>query len=120
MIIFNYFVYIVKCSNESYYTGVTNNLERRVYEHNNSQDDSSYTFNKRPVELIFYETFQDVKQAIAFEKQVKGWTRKKKEALIEKNWDKIKELAVCINESSHTNYKKIEVPFDSAQGDKTQ
>ena len=60
-----------------------------------------------------------LKQAIAFEKQVNGWTRKKKEALIEKNWDKIKELAVCINESSHTNYRKNRTPFDSAQGDKT-
>ena len=119
MRIFNYFVYIVKCSDKSYYTGVTNNVERRVYEHNNSLDDSAYTFDKRPVELVFYQPFQDVKQAIAFEKQVKGWTRKKKEALIEKNWDKIKELAVCINEASHTNYRKNRTPFDSAQGDKT-
>lgn len=86
MRIFNYFVYIVKCSDKSYYTGVTNNVERRVYEHNNSLDDSAYTFNKRPVELVFYQPFQDIKQAITFEKQVKGWTRKKKEALIEKNW----------------------------------
>ena len=120
MRIFNYFVYIVKCSDSSYYTGITNNIERRVYEHNNSLDDSAYTFDKRPVELVFYQSFQDVKQAIIFEKQVKGWTRKKKEALIDNNWDKIKELAVCMNESSHTNYNKNSAPFDSAQGDKTQ
>lgn len=120
MRIFNYFVYIVECSDKSYYTGVTNSVEGRVYEHNNSLDDSTYIYNKRPVELVFYEAFKDVNQAIAFEKQVKGWTRKKKEALIENNWDKIKRLPVCINETSHLNYTKIETPFDSAQGDKTQ
>ena len=118
MRIFNYFVYIVQCSDNSYYTGVTNSVERRVYEHNNSNDDSSYTFDKRPVKLIFYQPFQDIHQAIAFEKQLKGWTRKKKEALIENNWDKIKEFAVCINSTSHLNHKQTRTPFDSAQGDK--
>lgn len=119
MRIFNYFVYIVKCSDNSYYTGVTNNVERRVYEHNTSHDVSTYTHDKRPVTLVFHESFKDVNQAIAFEKQVKGWTRKKKEALIDNNWDKIKKLATCINESSHENYKQVyATPFDSAQGDK--
>ena len=119
MRIFNYFVYIIKCSDNSYYTGVTNDLERRLYEHNHSKDDSACTFDKRPTILMYYEAFHDVNQAIAFEKQIKGWTRKKKEALIDKNWDKIKELAVCNNNSSHKNYNKTGTPFDSAQGDKT-
>ena len=48
--------------------------------------------------------------------QIKGWTRKKKEALIENNWDKIKELAVCINESSYLNHTQTRTPFDSSQG----
>ncbi len=115
MRLFNYFVYIVKCSDDSYYTGITNNVDRRVYEHNNSIDESSYTFHKRPVLLVFHEAFKDVNQAISFEKQIKGWTRKKKEALIDNNWDKLKELAICKNLTSHLNYRK---PFDSAQGDK--
>lgn len=119
MKILNYFVYILKCHDDSYYTGVTNNLEKRMYEHNHSLDDSTYTYNKRPVKLVFYEAFKDVHQAIAFEKQVKGWTRKKKEALIDGNWDKIKEFAVCMNETSYLNYKKDRTPFDSAQGDNT-
>jgi putative endonuclease len=50
--------------------------------------------------------FYDIRKTIAFEKQVKGWTRLKKEALIERNWDKIKELARCKNETSHKNYKR--------------
>ncbi len=120
MRILNYFVYIVKCIDKSYYTGITNSIERRVYEHNTLIDDTTYTYDKRPVTLVFYEAFKDVNQAIAFEKQVKGWTRKKKEALIENNWAKIKELANCINSTSHLNYIKEGTPFDSAQGDKTQ
>jgi len=81
-------------------------LDRRIYEHNTSKDPSAYTFDKRPVVLVFYETFKDVHQAIAFEKKVNGWTRKKKEALIENNWDKLKDLAVCKNNTSHLNIKK--------------
>jgi putative endonuclease len=119
MKLFGYFVYIVKCKDESYYTGITNDVERRVYEHNTSNDESTYTFDKRPVTLVFYEPFKDVNQAIAFEKQGKGWTRKKKEALIENNWNKIKELAICKNSTSYLEFKtKSEQPFDYAQGDK--
>ncbi|WP_379047525.1 hypothetical protein [Pedobacter alpinus] len=52
---------------------------------------------------MFCEDFNDVNQAIAFEKQIKGWTRKKKEAIITGNWEKLKGLAVCKNNSSHHN-----------------
>ena len=106
MRILNYFVYIVKCQDDSYYTGITNNLDRRIFEHNTSKDSSAYTFDKRPVVLVFYEAFKDVHQAIAFEKKVKGWNRKKKEALIENNWDRLKDLAVCKNDTSHLNFKR--------------
>lgn len=82
----NYFVYILKCSDESYYTGVTNNLEKRVNEHQ-SGIIKGYTSSRLPVKLVFSETFSDINQAIRFEKQVKGWSRKKKEALINRNFD---------------------------------
>ncbi|MDX9694312.1 MAG: GIY-YIG nuclease family protein [Bacteroidales bacterium] len=101
-----YFVYILKCSDESYYTGVTNDLERRMNEHQNGVNKESYTHNRRPVELVFYNDFNDINQAIAFEKKVKGWTRKKKEAIIDDNWEKLKELAECKNETTHKNYKQ--------------
>jgi len=78
-----YFVYILLCSDSSYYTGVTNNLDRRLYEHEASFDPKSYTFKRRPLKLVFQKIFTEVTQAIAFEKQVKGWSRKKKEALTE-------------------------------------
>ena len=100
------YVYIVKCKDNSYYTGVTNDVERRVIEHNIGENQSAYTFERRPVTLVFWEHFNNPNQAIEFEKQVKGWSRNKKEALIERNWGKLKELAVCKNETSHKNYKK--------------
>ncbi len=105
-----YYVYILKCSDNTYYTGVTNNLEKRFAEHNTGTDPKSYTFKRRPVSLFHFETFGDINQAIQFEKQVKGWSRKKKEALAEGNWEKIKKFAECQNES---HYMRNNVPLNS-------
>ncbi|MFN8251371.1 MAG: GIY-YIG nuclease family protein [Ferruginibacter sp.] len=88
----NYYVYIIECNDKSYYTGVTNDLDRRIWEHNNS-DVVSYTSNRRPVILRYFQRFLDINYAIAFEKQLKSWSRKKKEALFEEDWEKIKMLA---------------------------
>ena len=82
----DYYVYILKCSDDSYYTGVTNNLEKRVGEHQ-SGIIKGYTSKRLPVELAFSERFTDINQAIRFEKQVKGWSRKKKEALTNRDFD---------------------------------
>jgi len=89
----NYFVYIVECSDKSYYTGVTNNIERRLWEHNHGPNKLSYTYSRRPVILKYCERFQNIKYAIAWEKQIKGWSRKKKEALFIDDWEEIKRLA---------------------------
>jgi putative endonuclease len=99
----NYCVYILLCSDNSYYTGITNDVERRLYEHANGLDKTSYTFTRRPIKLIFTEYFQDVNHAIDFEKQVKGWSRKKKQAIINGDWRLLPELAKCENETSHLN-----------------
>ncbi|WP_407484398.1 GIY-YIG nuclease family protein [Elizabethkingia meningoseptica] len=88
-----YYVYIVKCSDNSYYTGVTNDLDKRINEHNNGYNPESYTYLRRPVELVFHYEFNDINQAIAFEKQIKGWSRKKKEAIINDDWDLLPELS---------------------------
>ncbi len=95
------YVYIVKCADQSYYTGVTNNIERRIAEHNSGEDENSYIYHRRPVELVFCEMLINANEAIELEKQIKGWTRKKKEALIQRNWKRLKELAVCKNSTSH-------------------
>ncbi|MCV9389379.1 GIY-YIG nuclease family protein [Reichenbachiella ulvae] len=88
-----YTVYILLCSDGKYYTGVTNDIERRFYEHQSGFDKKAYTYSRRPVKLVFQEHFQDIHQAIAFEKQVKGWRIEKKKALINLEWEKLPELA---------------------------
>ena len=104
-----YYVYILKCSDNSYYTGFTNNIERRFSEHTSGLNKECYTFNKRPLELVFCTEFNDVKQAIAFEKQVKGWSRKKKEAIINDKWEDLNEFSQCLNKTSHKNFYKKDV-----------
>ncbi len=101
-----YFVYILECSDLSYYTGVTNDLERRLLEHEHGIDPDAYTFKRKPVKVVYYNQFSSITQAVALEKQIKGWTRKKKEALINEEWDKLPDLAKCLNKTSHENYKK--------------
>ena len=88
----NYSVYILKCSDHSYYVGVTNDINRRIQEHNEGKY-KGYTYNKRPVTLVFAEHFQCINQAIAFEKQLKGWRRVKKEALIYGEWHLLPRLS---------------------------
>jgi putative endonuclease len=95
-----FFVYILKCSDGSYYTGITNNIELRIEQHNEGMDIKAYTYSRRPVELVFANEFKYIDKAIAFEKQVKGWGRKKKEAIIKDNWEELKGLSICRNETS--------------------
>ena len=78
----NYFVYILRCADGKYYVGVTNDLDRRFAEHQQGLDPGSFTHNRRPVELVLVEWYQYIHHAIDREKQLKGWSRKKKEALI--------------------------------------
>ena len=101
-----YYLYILKCSDGTYYTGMANNLERRLWEHESGTNEDSYTFSRRPIELQFFEEFTDVNQCIEFEKKIKKWSGKKKQSLIEKNWDRIHELAKCRNETNSKNYKR--------------
>ena len=77
-----YYVYILKCSDGSYYTGITNYLEKRIYEHQAGLVSKCYTHNRRPLKCVYSADFNDVGLAIQSEKQIKGWGRKKKEALI--------------------------------------
>jgi putative endonuclease len=78
-----YTVYILRCKDGSYYVGVTNDIERRLLEHQTGYNPRAYTHSRRPVELVFQEYFGNINEAIAFEKQVKGWRREKKEELIQ-------------------------------------
>src|SRR5438045_6694704 len=75
-------VYILKCADDSYYVGMTINLERRLKEHQKGYRDSSYTYTRRPVELVWSGEMQTRADAIKVENRIKAWTRAKKEALI--------------------------------------
>jgi putative endonuclease len=84
-----YYVYIVLCSDNSYYIGITNNIDKRIEEHNYGVDPKCYTYTRRPVKAVFVEEFSNINEAIAREKQIKGWSRKKKEALINGNFSEL-------------------------------
>ena len=99
------YVYMLKCSDGFYYVGVTNDINRRFEEQNEGTNTDAFTFNRRPVELVYWQEFSDYNQAIDWETQLKKWSRKKKEALINEDWERVKKLAVCNNETSHTNKK---------------
>lgn len=97
-----YWVYILKCSDGSYYTGETSNLEKRFSEHQ-SGFYKGYTYLRCPVELVYSQKFYDVREAIEAERKIKRWSRKKKEALIKGNFEMLHNLAICKNESHYKN-----------------
>jgi predicted GIY-YIG superfamily endonuclease len=87
-----FWVYILRCSDGSYYTGQSDDLARRLGEHQNGIK-CTYTRRRRPVELVFSEYFESREEARAAERQIKGWTRVKKEALIRRDWDELVRLS---------------------------
>lgn len=97
-------VYILKCSDGSYYTGCTTNLEKRIQEHIHKKY-GNYTSTRLPVDLVYSQQFLNINDAISAERQIKGWTRKKKEALIKGNFDLLHNLADCKNETNYKNKK---------------
>ena len=96
------YVYIIECSDGSFYTGVTNNLDRRIAEHNEGENSKAYTYSRRPVKLVYHKDHTDPHYAIDREKQIKGWSRKKKMAMIEGRWDELPELSRS-KSSPHTS-----------------
>ena len=90
---------------------ITNDLEKRLWDHNTGHDINSFTNSRRPVELKYFEAFTHVNEAIAREKQLKGWSRKKKQALIAENFDRLKELS-----RSNSNLKLKNDPNEELSG----
>lgn len=77
-----FYVYILKCGDDSYYVGHTDNMEKRLWEHQNKIFESSYVSQRQPVELAFCDVFETRNEAREAERMLKGWSRKKKQALI--------------------------------------
>ena len=88
-----YYVYILLCSDGSYYVGVTNSIESRFARHQSGYNISCYTYSRRPLELKYLEVFESISSAITREKQIKRWTRRKKEALINGDLNLLKALS---------------------------
>ena len=84
-----FWVYILRCSDNSYYTGHTDDLEKRISEHINGEL-QGYTHTRRPVRLVYSELFPTRYEALSRERQIKGWSRRKKEALIDSDWELLK------------------------------
>ncbi|MSP45438.1 MAG: GIY-YIG nuclease family protein [Xanthobacteraceae bacterium] len=86
-------VYILRCSDDSYYVGSTRGeLDTRIAEHNAGRF-GGHTATRRPVTLLFAQHFDSITDAIAAERQVKGWSRAKKEALMQGDWNRLKLLS---------------------------
>jgi len=87
------FIYILRCADGSYYTGVTRRgVDERVSEHAQGLIDS-YTARRLPVELVFSEYYERVDEAVAAERRIKGWSRAKKEAYMRGDFERLSELA---------------------------
>ena len=89
----NGYMYILHCADDSYYTGSTTDLDRRLLQHQMGEG-ANHTKSRLPVKLIYYETYARIDEAYYREKQVQGWSRKKKEALIRGDLAELVLLAV--------------------------
>ncbi len=87
----SFHLYILRCSDASYYIGHTDDLERRVGEHEHGGV-TVYTRKRRPLKFVFSQEFPTREEALARERQIKGWSRAKKEALIKGNWERLQRL----------------------------
>ncbi len=96
------YMYILECANGTYYTGSTKDLERRLWEHQNSIG-ANYTKKRLPVKLVYYEEYNRLDEAFYREKQVQGWSRKKKHALIEKRQEDLPFLS-----KNYTQFGRID------------
>ena len=86
------YMYILECADGSFYTGSTKNLKIRLWQHQNGEG-AKYTKKRLPVKLVYCEPYNRVEDAFNREKQVQGWSRRKKQALIEENYDNLIEFS---------------------------
>lgn len=99
------YMYILLCNNGTYYTGSTTNLELRMQQHF-AGEGANYTRKHPPTKLTYYEEYQRIDEAFYREKQIQGWSRNKKEALINNMPEELKKLAECMNDTHFKNKLK--------------
>ena len=88
-----YWVYMLKCSDGSFYIGQTSDLELRLYQHHQRYFPKCYTASRLPVSLVYQTSFESRYSALARERQLKKWSRKKKQALVDGDWAELSNLA---------------------------
>ncbi len=88
-----FWVYILQCGDKSYYTGHTDNLENRLVQHQHRMIKECYTSTRLPLQLVYFHVFPSREEAVNAERQIKGWSRRKKEALINKDWQALSTYA---------------------------
>jgi putative endonuclease len=96
-----YYTYILECSDGTFYVGMTNDLIKRFHQHQTGYNPNAYTYKRRPVALVYFVEYNQVLDAIAREKQLKGWSAQKKRALTLDEIDLLKKLSECRNETHH-------------------
>ncbi|MFZ1677007.1 MAG: GIY-YIG nuclease family protein [Saprospiraceae bacterium] len=111
------YAYILLCANEKYYTGSTIDLDKRLIDHQSGLG-ANFTRKNLPFKLVYVETFERIDQAFAREKQIQGWSHKKKEALIDSAFNILKKLSECQNES-HANSIYSHFDEDEKHGPQT-
>ena len=89
----SFWFYILRCSDNSYYSGHTDNLDDRLAKHLSGAFPTCYTFNRGPLETVFTQEFPTREEALAAEQQIKRWSRRKKEAMIRGDWSEVSRLA---------------------------
>ncbi|MEW7280514.1 GIY-YIG nuclease family protein [Aquimarina sp. 2201CG1-2-11] len=98
-----YYTYIIECKDGSFYIGMTNDLERRLNEHQDGHKPNCYTYTKRPLRLKWFKIYTNPSEAILKEKQLKGWSRRKKIALIEEDWEQLVKYSKNFTQFKHTS-----------------
>ena len=88
----SFFTYMLRCADDSYYIGHTDDLDQRITQHH-AGEHPGYTRHRRPVTLVWSQDFASRDEAFAAERQIKGWARAKKEALIHSDWKTIQQHA---------------------------
>lgn len=107
-----YYVYMLRCIDGTFYTGVTNDLVRRFDEHCNGYDRHCYTYTRRPLRIVYAAEFAQVSEAIAWEKRLKQWTHKKKRAFAEQDWPLLKQLSVGTDDQMVKSWRSLDSARD--------
>jgi len=89
LVVTGFFVYMLLCADKSYYIGHTNNIEKRICEHENGTYPCCYTKSRLPVKIVFIQGFETRHEAFVAERQIKKWSRAKKQALVKQDWNEV-------------------------------